>query len=172
MLYNSHTDYAPYSGELVNGVRLPGNVEKVWNADELIAAGLWPSSRITPADPVPDGKIVTGTSIEEVGGVPTFVHTLADAPEPGETPLVNLKPYQFWAVMRSTGHEAQLRDWVASFNDAESPNYDPVSWAYASSVIDYSLEYRREHPLVEAAREVMGITVGELDDLWRYAASL
>lgn len=172
MLYNAHNDYSPYNGEVVNNIRLPGNVEQVWEEEKLISVGLWPHSRIAPADPVPDGKIIVSTHIEEIEGIPTFVNELADAPEPEPEPLANLKPYQFWTVMRATGHEDDLRNWVSSLNDEQNPNYDPVAWAYASSVIDYSLEYRRDHPLVESARQVMGVTVSELDDLWAYAATL
>lgn len=101
------------------------------------------------------------------GSISTYVPPY---PKPEYFPF--LKPYQFWTVMRATGHESDLRNWVSSLNDEQSPNYDPVAWAYASSVIDYSLEYRREHSLVEAAREVMGVTEEQLDDLWRYASTL
>lgn len=93
-------------------------------------------------------------------------------PSPVPEPFPVLKPYQFWAVMRATGHEAGLRAWVASLNDPENEAYDPLTWANASAIIDFSLEYRRDHPLVEAAQQVMGVSVSELDDLWRYAATL
>lgn len=113
-------------------------------------------------------RTVTRDEIEALG----FVPFIEPEPEPEPERLPVLQPYQFWTVMRVTNHEADLRDWVTSLNDEQSPNYDPVTWSYASSVIDYSLEYRRDHPLVEAARQVMGVTVSELDDLWAYAATL
>lgn len=172
MLYNAHNNYAPFAGEAVEGIILPGNVAQVWSTAELLDAGLWPSSEIAPADPVPEGKISLGQHVEAINGVPTFVHELADAPEPEPDVLPDLKPYQFWAVMRATGHEAGLRAWVASLGDENSPNYDPLAWANASAIIDFSLEYRRDHPLVEAARQVMGVAETELDDLWHYAATL
>lgn len=100
------------------------------------------------------------------------MHQLADVPEPVPELFPALKPYQFWAVMRATGHEAGLRSWIAALNDESHPSYDPVAWAHASAIIDFSLEYRRDHPLVEAARQVIGVDETELDDLWRYAASL
>lgn len=89
MLYNAHNDYAPYNGEVVNDIRLPGNIEQVWDEDNLIEVGLWPHSRIAAADPVPDGKIIVSTHIEEIDGVPTFVNELADAPppQPNTSPL-------------------------------------------------------------------------------------
>lgn len=179
MLYNAHNGYARFAGEPVHGLILPGNVETVWTAAELVAIGLWPVSEIAPADAVPEGKISIGQHVEEIEGVPTFVHDLVDAPEPEPERLPDLKPYQFWAVMRATGHEAGLRAWVANLNDPgpdpenpTNPNYDPLAWANASAIIDFSLEYRRDHPLVDAARQVMGVDEEELDDLWRYAATL
>lgn len=172
MIYNAHNAYARYVGEAVDGLILPGNVEAVWSAAELIAVGLWPASEIASAAPVPDGKISIGQHVEEIEGVPTFVLTLVDAPEPEPERLPDLKPYQFWAVMRATGHEAGLRAWVDGLNDESSPTYDPLAWAHASAIIDFSLEYRRDHPLVEAARLVIGVSETELDDLWRYAATL
>jgi len=172
MLFNAHNAYARYAGEPVSGLILPGNVQVIWSAAELIAIGLWPSTEIAPADPVPEGKVSIGQHVEEIEGVPTFVHELADAPEPEPERLPDLKPYQFWAVMRATGHEAGLRAWVDGLNDENDPSYDPLAWAHASAIIDFSLEYRREHPLVEAARQVMGVSETELDDLWRYAATL
>jgi len=172
MLYNAHNDYEPFRGEAVEGVLLPGNIETVWSAANLIEIGLWPISEIAPADPVPGGKISLGQHVEEIGGIPTFVHELADASEPEPERLGDLKPYQFWAVMRATGHEAGLRAWLDGLNDEDGPNYDPLTWAHASAIIDFSLEYRRDHPLVEAARQVIGVEPSELDDLWRYAATL
>jgi hypothetical protein len=127
---------------------------------------------VQDGDPVPDGKISTGMTAVKVDDGVKWVHTLADAPEPEPELLPDLKPYQFWAVMRATGHEAGLRAWVASLNDPGTPIYDPVAWAHASAIIDFSLEFRRDHPLVESARQVMDVSVAELDDLWRYAAGL
>lgn len=87
--------------------------------------------------------------------------------------LPNLEPDQFWFVVKATGHEQELRDWVASLNDPgtvgePNPLYDPMTWAWASSKLDKSKFFERDHPLVEAAREVLGISAQQLDDLWIY----
>ena len=86
-------------------------------------------------------------------------------------PFPNLEPDQFWFVVRLTGHEQELRDWVASLNDPLSPNYDPMAWALASAKLDKAKYFERDHPLVEAAREAIGMTELQLDDLWKYAAA-
>ncbi len=164
--------FTEWTGQPINDILHPRSIEQYWSADELEAIGLWRNDMIASADPVPEGKISTGQTVQRVNGAVMFVHQLADAPEPEPAPLADLKPYQFWAVMRATGHEAGLRAWVASLNDPENEAYDPLAWANASAIIDFSLEYRRDHPLVGAAQQVMGVTVSELDDLWRYAATL
>lgn len=83
----------------------------------------------------------------------------------------NLEPDQFWFVVRASGHEQELRDWVASLNDPQSPNYDLMGWAWASSKLDKCKFFERDHPLIDAAREAIGMTPQLLDDLWKYAAS-
>ena len=83
----------------------------------------------------------------------------------------NLEPDQFWFVVRASGHEQELRDWVASLNNPESLNYDPMAWAVASAKLDFAKFFERDHPLVEAAREALGMTTQQLDDLWKFAAS-
>ncbi|MBN9333850.1 hypothetical protein [Devosia sp.] len=90
--------------------------------------------------------------------------------------LPNLEPDQFWFVVRLTGHEQELRDWAAALNNPgteQEPNplYDPVGWAWASSKLDSSKYFERDHPLVEAARQALGMSPELLDNLWAYGAS-
>lgn len=84
--------------------------------------------------------------------------------------LPNLEPDRFWFVVRASGHEHELRGWVGSLNDPNSPNYDPMTWAAASAKLDFAKFFERDHPLVEAAREALGLPAVQLDDLWKYAA--
>jgi hypothetical protein len=88
-----------------------------------------------------------------------------------KTMFPNLEPDQFWFVVRASGHEQDLRDWVASLNNPVDPNYDPMAWAVASAKLDFAKYFERDHPLIEAARVAIGMTVRQLDDLWRYAAT-
>lgn len=82
----------------------------------------------------------------------------------------HLEPDRFWFGLRASGYEDDLRAWVAGLNDPESPDYDPVAWAAASAKLDFAKHFERYHPLVEAAREAIGMTEAELDALWQYAA--
>lgn len=84
--------------------------------------------------------------------------------------LPHLEPDQFWFVVRASGHEQELRAWVASLNNPESEHYDPVEWAQVSAKLDFAKHFERDHVLVEAARVVLGLDAGELDALWIYGA--
>jgi hypothetical protein len=82
----------------------------------------------------------------------------------------NLEPDRFWFAVRFGGYEQQLRNWVASLNDAGSPNYDPIAWAVASAKLDYAKHFERNHPLVLAAGAALGIAEAELNQLWQVGA--
>lgn len=75
----------------------------------------------------------------------------------------NLEPDQFWFIVRVSGHEQDLRDWLETL--------DPVTRAAASSKLEFAKYFERDHPFIEDARMALGITSEELDALWRYATS-
>lgn len=84
-------------------------------------------------------------------------------PEPNR--FQPLKPYQFWGAVRATGHEIDLNAWVDTIAD-------PVQKGIASAMLEFSLEFRRDHPLIEAARVHLGMTETELNDLWLWGLTL
>lgn len=67
--------YSPWAGEPIDDVRHPLSIETTWSAEDLSAIGLYVP---LPAAPVPDGKVSTGLLVEDVDGVPAFVHQLRD----------------------------------------------------------------------------------------------
>lgn len=91
--------------------------------------------------------------------------------EPTTPTLPDLLPDQFWFGLRLAGYEQDVRAWVTGMNDPESSDYNPVAWAAASAKLEYASFFERNHPLVEAAREHLGLTAEQLDDLWAYAAA-
>lgn len=84
---------------------------------------------------------------------------------PPISPYQPLKPYQFWGAVRATGHEAALRAWVAAIED-------PVQKGIASAMLDFSLEFRFDHPLMEPARLHLGLSPQEFQDLWLWGLTL
>lgn len=81
------------------------------------------------------------------------------------SPYRPLKPYQFWGAVRATDHEQDLKDWVATIED-------PMQRGIASAMMEFSLEFRRDHPLMEAARVALGMSEQELNDLWLWGLTL
>lgn len=86
-------------------------------------------------------------------------------PPPTPSPFLPLKPYQFWGAVRALGYEQDLKDWVATI-------VDPVERGIASAMLEYSLEFRRDHQLMAAARLALGMTESELDSLWLWGLTL
>ena len=82
-----------------------------------------------------------------------------------EVPYPPLKPYQFWGAVRATGHETALTTWVGAMTD-------PVQKGIASAMLEFSLEFRRDHPLIEAARLHLEMSEAELNDLWLWGLTL
>lgn len=102
----------------------------------------------------------------------SVVEALPPPPTPEEQrkfDFPNLEPDQFWFVVRASGYEPDLLDWIASMNDPASANYNPVDWAAASSKLQFAKFFERDHAFVEAARVAIGMSEAELDALWSFA---
>ena len=76
----------------------------------------------------------------------------------------NLEPDQFWGVLRATGYEQPLRDWIGAIED-------PVQRGFVSAKLEFAKHFERDHPLVIEAALSLGVSELELDDLWKFAAS-
>ena len=111
-------------------------------------------------------KIVNGLTVEMTSEeVAVWEEEQAAYVLPVTSPFTPLQPYQFWTAVRATNHEADLLTWVANLQD-------PLEKASASSMLEFSLEYRREHPFIGIAGQVLGMTAEELDTLWLWAKTL
>lgn len=79
-LYREHPPgaFSPWDpGQPIDGVLYSPGIAWVWDEAALAALGLYAPAA---ADAVPDGKVITGTTVNRVSGVVRFVHTLEDAP--------------------------------------------------------------------------------------------
>src|SRR6185437_4477625 len=70
-LIQTNTAVAWTGQRLADGNLYPLNVEAEWTPDALAGVGLYAAA---PADPVPVGQIVTGSSVQIVNGVPKWVN--------------------------------------------------------------------------------------------------
>lgn len=163
-LYNSHNNFSEWRGEPINDVRHPYTIEYLWSDAELQEIGLYKPHMIVD-QPIPEGKISTHKEVQIIEGVPTWVHTLIDVSvvEP-QLNLNNLEPYQFWAMMKISGHEQDVHDLVASLPQPDR--------AIGEAILQYSKHYERNHALVEQIRQGLGMTNEELDILWDQATSI
>lgn len=73
-----------WAGEPIDGVLYQREIEQLWSAADLEAVGLWHDDMIAAADPVPDGKQITSTTVQRVEGVVRYVNALVDIPRPTE----------------------------------------------------------------------------------------
>ncbi|MFP9138693.1 hypothetical protein ACLI1C_16055 [Devosia sp. XGJD_8] len=112
-----------------------------------------------PDDPANRHRQMIAEWEAEGNTIPAYVPP--DAP----SPFVPLKPYQFWGAVRATGHETALTTWVGAMTD-------PVQKGIASAMLEFSLEFRRDHPLIEAARVHLEMSEAELNDLWLWGLTL
>ena len=120
----------------------------------------WSSSVGAYIDALPDGAGVTRILNEQ-----ELTDALSAYGLPGPiVVLPDLKPYQFRAMLKISGKEADL----LTFMDGLPEPAQSISKAK----LDYSLEVRRDNDLVEAARQAMGLTVEQLDALWLQAAAI
>ncbi|CAI2935005.1 hypothetical protein [Aminobacter niigataensis] len=69
--------FRAWNGEPIDGVTHSRDIEQRWSAVELEAIGLYSPE---PAEPLPQGKQIVGTSVQRVAGVVRYVHALEDIP--------------------------------------------------------------------------------------------
>lgn len=138
------------------------DIETLWPAEALEAVGLWRDDMIAPADDVPEGKVVTGTTVERVSGVVKFVHTLEDIP-PATVPQ-SITMRQARLALLSAGLLAQV--------DAAIDGLDEPDRTTARIEWEYALEIRRDHTLIAGLAAIMNLSEPQIDDLFIAAAEL
>ena len=111
-----------WTGERINKVSYPKNIEALWSAADLAAIGLY-----APAlpDPVPAGQQSTGVTVQIVGGVPKEVYTLTpivitpdDVRAEAQRRILAIAPQHVQANMTARGVELLYKG-VANLTPAE-----------------------------------------------------
>ncbi|WEJ33858.1 hypothetical protein [Devosia sp. SD17-2] len=133
----------------------------------------------TPGAPLPQRYVTVAPPNLDEGEFAVWdgqwVARAEKAGPPAFEPALDLSPLPRWrfkAMLRLTGHEADIQAWLASLNDPDSPNHDPATWALASAILEDSDEYRFDHPLTQTLRQIAGVTPEQLEALWDNAHSL
>jgi len=151
-----------WTGEAIGETRYPADIETLWSDADLAAIGLY---RAAAADPVPDGKVVTGTSVQLVDGVPKTVNTL------GDPPFASLTKRQVCAALINAGLTDDPNGFVlgvlATIPDAKAKALAINDW-------DNAPFYTRDNPLFAdpSLLAAGGITTDQIDQFWRLGETL
>lgn len=164
MLYlETSGGFTPWNGEPIDGILHPRDIEQKWSAAELAAAGLYAPE---PADPVPEGKIVTGTTVQRVGGVVKFVHTLEDAPAPtpDDVPL-SMRQLRLGLLLVGGFPATFIQDTIASIPDPTERAVAQI-WYEETSTVEWS------HPMTQSLIAAAGIDEADAIAMWMQAKDL
>lgn len=150
-------DFVVWDGKAINGKLHPREIEQRWTADELAAVGLYAPAE---ADPVPEGKRVTATSVARVDGVVKFVDTLEDipAPVPSDRPLTKR---QLRLGLLDNGILVS-----AVRASIEAAIEDPIEQEKALTWFDFTDLIEWDHPQTQSMLAIAGFTPEEAATMW------
>lgn len=163
LLLETGEGFVPYVDQLIGEppARHPPNVEQLWSAQDLEAIGLWRDDMIAPADDVPEGKFVTETTVQRVDGVAKFVNTLADIVIP--VPV---------SVTRRQARLALLQAGLLDLVEVAIEAMPEPARSAARIEWEDATEIRRDHALIAALADEVGLTSERLDELFIAAARI
>jgi len=165
MLYKETAEgFTPWNPtEPIGGVRYPPNVGELWSAADLAKLGLYAPA---PADPTPEDKIVTGTTVARVGGVVKFVNTLDDAPvpTPADTPLT-MRQLRLGLLLIGGFPATFIQDAINAIPDATQRGVAQI-WYDETSTVEW------EHPMTQQLIAAAGITTEQAAAMWMQAKDL
>jgi hypothetical protein len=152
--------WVEWTGQAVNGVRHPLNVEQLWSTDDLERAGLY--SPVVPR--VPSGQVVTHRYVDRVDGVVTWVYTLEGSP------LADLNRIQFEFMVEKLG----LEDDIFSAIEAMPNETDDEENAKIMALVLFrsGQRFERSHPLFTTLAPAIGLTSEQIDAAWRIALTI
>jgi hypothetical protein len=137
------------------GVQHSRDVLRLWTEAELAAIDVYPVTD----EAVPDGHVVTGSSLHWDGQTVTRVFTSEPAPPPPVPEIVSR--FQARAALMIAGKLADAEAAVAASNDPLTQ----LAWAEA-------VEWKRSSPALNGLAEAIGMTQADVDELFRTAASI
>ena len=165
MLYKETIDgFAPWNpAEPIHMTRYPANIGELWSAAELAKLDLYVPE---PADPTPEGKIVTGTTVQRVGNVVKFVSALEDAPAqtPADTPLT-MRQLRLGLLLIGGFPATFIQDAINAIPDATQRGVAQI-WYDESATVDWS------HPMTQQLIAGAGLTTEQAAAMWMQAKDL
>lgn len=162
MLYlETQNGFAAWRGEPIEDIRYPRSIEQRWSPEDLAAIGLYLPE---PADPVPEGKIVTGQSVQRVDGVVKWVHELDDAPpvSPEVPAVVSMR--QARLALLGAGLLGAVESGIDGLPEPDR-SAARIEWEYAT-------ELRRDHPLIVSLALQLDLSEQQVDALFIAASQI
>lgn len=160
LFFEHEGGWVEWTGQPINGVRHPSNIESIWNAEDLNAAGLYVP--VTPT--VPSGQIVTHKVVQRVDGVVTWVYTLESAP------LRDLNRIQFEFMVE----KLRLSDAIDAAIEAmpETTDVEDSAKIMARVLFRSGDRFERTHPLFSVLAPAIGLTEEQIDQAWLTALTI
>jgi hypothetical protein len=155
-LENPSDTFTAWRGESINGKRYGRGIEKTWSAKKLAAIGLYAPAE---ADPIPEGKVTTGMTVERVGGVVKYVRTLEDKPVPTSVTMRQAR-----LAMNQAGILSQVEAALDALSEP-SKTVAKIEWETATIM-------KRNHPLVDGLAAGLGLTEAQIDALFVTASGM
>lgn len=150
----------------ISDVTYQPNIGDLWSPEELASIGLY--APVVPT--VPTGKAVTGSKVQRVNGVVTYVFTLDDVPGAADAQFPPLQPWQFWSVIELSGlGEQALYDAINAISDTEFKVKARRKLANPPAGV-----FRRSDPLFSNPFLMMqlGLNKEAIDALWAQGLAL
>ncbi len=165
MLYKETQDgFSPWNpAEPINGTRYPPNIGELWAAADLAALGLYAPE---PADPTPEGMIVTGTTVQRVGDVVKFVSAFEDAPAltPADVPLT-MRQMRLGLLLIGGFPRTFIQDAIDAIPDAAERDVAQI-WYEETSVVEW------DHPMTQQLIAAAGLPQEQAAAMWLEARNL
>lgn len=147
-----------WTGEAIDDIQYPTNIDVLWSNTELNAIGLY-----IPYDPgVPDGYSVANTSVHRVGDTVRYVYSLVADPE--ETPLDHpLSARQIRLGLIRNGYSLNfVQSIIDAIPDQQQREEAQVWWEFSTYV-------HWDHEMTQALLTLAGINQEDAITMWMEA---
>lgn len=162
MLYKETPDgFVLWTGEPIDGVRHPMNIEDLWTPQELADVGLY----VPVETAVPEGKIAVSTGVYRVNGVVQYVHTLEDAPPPNPADYPLSDRQLRLGLILAGFNLATIQAAIDAIPDAMQRAIAQVWW-------DRSIQTHWEHPMTQTLIGLVGLTQQQAAAMWLSAKDI
>lgn len=162
-------------GNILSGdVQFSGETMQRWSDAERAGFDIF----TVVDDPIPAGKVQTGSTLEKVGNVVKRHFTTTDAPPPAVPATISDRQFAQVLAMDGLITEEEAISWVKvgtvptqlqALVDAIPDNETKFA---ANMLLGGATEFNRDHPMVAQLGAGLQMTEAQIDDIWRVGAQL